>query len=255
MDEASSLVTEATLRLWEPEGGKALDYLRGRCLTDETIRAARLGFIASVMIPTRNRDRYFRVSGLTIPWFDGNRLALVKVRQPDGRKPKYAEAFRDRPDLYPGPEAIRQGCPLISTEGEFDALLLGQEVRDLAAVVTLGSSSIALDRLDPASRARLRTAPVWFVAHDADESGDRSAANWPTRARRVRPPVPFKDWTEAAQGGINLRLWWAPRLGTETLWRELATLRWGRAYDNTFEDGHDLYATAERQAIQQEDGS
>jgi hypothetical protein len=63
-------------------------------------------------------------------------------------------------------------------------------------------------------------------------AGDRAAAERPGRARRVRPSEPFDDWTEAAQAGVNLRLWWAARLGRETLWRELAAIRWGPARDD-----------------------
>jgi hypothetical protein len=70
-------------------------------------------------------------------------------------------------------------------------------------------------------------APTWFIATDADDSGDRAAEDWPARARRVRPTSPFKDWTEARPGawrcsvsgtdaeascvvqpGIDLRRWW-----------------------------------------------
>jgi hypothetical protein len=261
-------VTEAVDRLWKPEGRQALDYLRGRCLNDETIKAAHLGYTPEVWLPTKDGDRCYRARGVVIPWFDGNRLALVKIRQPKGTEPKYAEAFRDRPTLYPGPEAIRQGCPLVIPEGEFDCLLLARELRDLAAAVTLGSASV---RPDPGIRARMLTAPVWLVAQDADSAGDRASSEWPARARRVRPPDPFNDWTETAQGGINLRLWWAARLGRETLWRELAFLRWGPARDDptpgividrpdseamraalASAETFDAYALAERQAIQQE---
>jgi hypothetical protein len=70
-------------------------------------------------------------------------------------------------------------------------------------------------------------ASPWFVATDADQAGDKSAGGWPARARRVRPPGAFKDWTEAHQGGVNLRRWWSDRLeGTEApplfSWEELA---------------------------------
>ncbi len=46
-----------------------------------------------------------------------------------------------------------------------------------------------------------------------------------------------KDWTEAAQAGINLRRWWTDRLGgTEApelfTWHELAAQRWGPARDD-----------------------
>ena len=52
-----TLVTEAADRLWKPEGTEALAYLHGRCLTDETIKAARLGWTPCVMVPTREGDR------------------------------------------------------------------------------------------------------------------------------------------------------------------------------------------------------
>jgi len=51
-----------------PGGGSALDYLRGRGLTEATVRAAGLGFTPAVMIPTRAGDRCFRFSGIVIPW-------------------------------------------------------------------------------------------------------------------------------------------------------------------------------------------
>src|SRR5262249_28373405 len=121
---ALSLVADASERIWTPEGTGALESLRGRGLTNPTIRAARLGRVRSVMIPKRDGVGFFKASGITIPWWDRDRLALVKIRQPGGRTPKYAEAFRDCPRIYPGLQTIRPGAPLIIVEGEFDALLL-----------------------------------------------------------------------------------------------------------------------------------
>src|SRR5207245_510966 len=73
----------------------------------------------------------------------------------------------------------------------------------------------------------------WFVAHDGDEAGDKAAAGWPARGRRVRPPV-GKDWTDAKAAGVDLARWWRdimagvdrPALFT---WDELARWRWGGA--------------------------
>ena len=174
--------------------------------------------------------RCYRALGVVIPWFSSGRLALVKVRQPEGRKPKYAEVFRDPARLacYPGPEMVRPGRPLVIVEGEFDALLLGQELAPFdVAVITLGSASA---RPDPAILGRLLAAAPWFIATDADEAGDRSASGWPTRARRVRPPE-GKDWTEFHLTGFNrLRYLWGGILGRGTTpWSELAALRWGPA--------------------------
>jgi hypothetical protein len=227
--DALSLVDEAAERLWSPEGRAARDYLGGRGLTDATVRRHRLGWTHRVWLPTADGARFWRASGIVIPWLDGDRLAMVKIRQPEGSRPKYAEAFRDRPAPYPLHQAIRPGMPLIVTEGELDALLLGQELADLASVLTLGSAS---SRPEGSIYLALLRCPRWYAAHDADEAGDRSAAEWPARAVRVRPPAPDKDWTEAHQSGVNLRRWWTDRLGgievpERSTWDELASRRWG----------------------------
>jgi hypothetical protein len=223
--DALALVQDAERRLWTPPGGKALDYLRQRGLTDATIRTARLGMTPPLDLPGRPR-------GITIPWFtDGERLALLKLRQPEGVKPKYRELSRDRPMIYPGADVIQPGRPLVVTEGELDALLLAQELGDLAAVVTLGSASA---RPDTDVLGSMLAAPVWHLASDADAAGDRAADGWPARARRVRPPAPCNDWTDVHQYGVNLRRWWSDRLrGIENpplfTWPELSTWRWGPA--------------------------
>jgi DNA primase len=177
---ALALVESAERRLWTSEGANALAQLRSRGLTDEIIRAARLGFTWSSALPGHP-------SGIVIPWFHGPTLTMLKLRQPDGRKPKYREVFRDRDRqrrIYPGPGVIRPGRPLVLPEGEFDALLLGQELGDLAAVVTLGSASA---RPDPGILGNLLAASPWYIATDADEAGDKAAEGWPARSRRVRP--------------------------------------------------------------------
>lgn len=232
--DALALVGAAAARLWSPEGVDALSYLTGpRCLAPETLRAARLGWTPGASVPTRDGDRAFRAVGVVIPWFVGPRLALVKIRQPDGRRPKYAEAFRDPARLvcYPGPKAVRPGRPLIVAEGEFDCLALGEALGELAAVVTLGSASA---RPEPRALGVMLAAPRWFIATDADPAGDKAADGWPARARRIRPPAPFKDWTEAKADGVDLARWWRDILAgiacpTLFTWDEVRHLRWGPA--------------------------
>jgi hypothetical protein len=233
--EALGLVAESVECLWSDDGRGALAYLTGpeRLLSAETIRAARLGYAPSVRAVTKD-GRPYEATGIVIPWYAGGRLALVKVRQPEGRRPKYAEVYRDRArhsGIYPGIEAIRPGCPLIIVEGDFDELLLGQELGDLAAVVTLGSASI---RPEPAILGRMLAASPWYIAMDNDPAGDKSAAAWPGTTRRARPPGSFKDWTEAKAGGVDLARWWRDVLaGVEQpplfTWPELAALRWDGA--------------------------
>jgi hypothetical protein len=207
-----------------------LSYLHNRGLADETIREARLGLTPPLELPGRPL-------GIVIPWSEGDRPTLVKVRQPDDCRPKYYEAFRDRdrpPTLYPDRRLIRPGRPLVIVEGEFDALLLGQDLAGLAPVVTLGSASA---RPCPSLLGSMLAAYPWYVATDNDPAGDRAADGWPPVTRRVRPPGAFKDWTEARQGGVNLARWWSDRLGGDEApslfsWEELAALHWGPAHDD-----------------------
>ncbi len=225
--DALKLVEDAVTRIWTPEGRPALEYLHGRGLGDETVKAARLGWTPGVMIPKCDGVGYWRAIGVVIPWLDGDRLTLVKIRQPEGRKPKYGEAYRDRPTLFPTPAVIRPGRPLVIAEGEFDALLLGQALGDLAAVVTLGSAS---SRPEADNLGVMLAAAPWYIATDADPAGDKAASGWPARAVRVRPPAPHKDWGELHAAGFNLiRYFWHRILATPTPWEEMARARWGGA--------------------------
>lgn len=249
--EALEAVFEAGSRLWEGGGREALAYLRGRGLVDATISKARLGFVASLAIPSKGGDRFRRASGISIPWFDDGRLALLKIRQLEGRLPKYMEAFRDGPSLYPSPAVVKPGLPLVVCEGEFDALLLAQELGDVAAVVTLGS---AAGDPPPAAIPAVCKAPRLFTAHDADGPGDRAAANWPKRAERVRPEG-GKDWTEVHKGGTGriAYVWgrFLPSLGSPPRAEDFAPLEAPTAKALAEAERE---AFEERKAIMQADG-
>src|SRR5262249_17371445 len=141
-------------------------------------------------------------------------LVMVNVRRPSGSDPKYrAVRGSRRGHPYPSCSSVLPGKPVAVVEGEVEALLLGQQLGGLLPAGTFGSASDHPTRLglDP-----LLPAPVWYVAADADSAGDRSAEVWAAlsgRCRRVRPPAPYKDWSEAAQGGVNLYRWWGEVLG------------------------------------------
>jgi DNA primase len=253
LNEASSLVEKSVRCLWGPGGKIALAYLHGRGLTEATIRAAGLGLTPKIWIPKRDGTGSYPYWGIIIPWKDGDRLRQVRIRlHPETpSKNKYTSAFADSPSIYPSSAVIRPGKPLIVAEGEFDALLLAQQVPE-ASVITLGSASA---RTDLSVLSTMLSAPCWFVALDADQAGDFAAAKFPARAVRVRPPGAFKDWTDSAQAGVNLRRWWSDRLGgidkpALFTWDELAVLRWGPALVD--QDDLDTYAVAERETIQQE---
>ncbi len=227
---ALAVVDESAARLWTPGGAAALAYLEGRGLAPETIKAARLGWADRIRMPKRDGSGTWPLAGVVIPWHESGRLTRIKIRRLGlFRGSKYIEAFAADWRVYPGPEAIRPGKPLIIAEGEFDRMLLAQELGDLASVVTLGSAS---SRPEGSALLTMLRCPAWFIALDADGSGDKAADKWPARAVRVRPPAPVNDWTEAFQSGVNLRRWWTDRLGgTEaperSTWNELSAQRWG----------------------------
>lgn len=246
--DAVVLVSEAAQRLWTPEGAEAVAYLRGRGLDDETIRRARLGYVDTVRFQMKNGENWSSVPGIAIPWFHGDRLASINVRRLDGVTwMKYKEAFRDRRRVYPSLAAIRAGRPLVIVEGEFDCLLLAQELGDVACVITLGSAS---SRLDADFLGVALSASPWFTAHDADKAGDKAAALWPSRGRRVRPPEGCKDWTDVhATGRHRVRYLWGKRLPMSASWEELASARWGPALAGHEADDADEYAREERAAL------
>jgi hypothetical protein len=221
--EAERLVADAAERIWRIEGAAALVYLMRRGLTVATIRAAGLGWADKIRMPAQDGGTW-PLSGVVIPWFEGDRLTRVKVRRLGlVRGARDVEVFFDSPGVYPSTAAIRPGAPLVIAGDELDCLLLAQELEGLAAVVALGSS--ASRPRGAACPAMLRCAR-WYVAHEA---GDDAAAGTPARAVRVPPPAPARDWAEVRAGGFNrIRYIWGGILRRPgTPWEELAARRWG----------------------------
>jgi hypothetical protein len=94
------------------------------------------------------------------------------------------------------------------------------------------SGADAFIRRWEASGAAERANYALFLSELCDLlSGPRPEPTWPARARRVRPPAPHKDWTEAKAAGVDLRRWWGDIFaGIERpalfAWDELACWRW-----------------------------
>ena len=72
---------------------------------------------------------------------------------------------------------------------------------------------------------------IWILAED-------SHFKWNKKWGAAQPPGAFKDWSEAAQAGVNLLRWWTDRLGgTEApalfTWPELAAQALGTDPDRS----------------------
>jgi len=211
---ARTFVAECAEALWAPCGGRALDWLRQRTLTDETIRAAGLGY--------NNRDRWDRREhwellpapdgkglwlprGVVIPWVIQGKLWRVNIRRPAGQ-PRYYQPAGGAVGLY-NADAVKAGLPAVLCEGEFNALTIQQYAGDLAVAVASGST-------EGARRVRwvaqLALASLVLVAFDADENhaGDNGAVYWLEvlpNAQRWRPY--WSDTNMMAQDGADVRAW------------------------------------------------
>jgi hypothetical protein len=96
----------------------------------------------------------------------------------------------------------------IVVEGEFDAILVWQEVGDLVDVLTLGNASGRLtDRWLPCLLPIRR----FWIATDSDPAGHQAAAYWLDvtggRGRRILPPSGAKDVGDAWLAGADIRAW------------------------------------------------
>lgn len=234
--EADGLVCRAEAMLWSRAGGPALEWLRGRGLTDSTIRRFRLGFLADwtegrpvAALDEGKGPRPIRAPrGVTIPWahprgwYDTDvdpdarwvgcnvrRLsANVSARLESGPKCQ-AIAGSSRGHGYPFGEVLpsQAGAPMLICEGELDALLAWQLVGHLANVLTIGG---AQQTPTAEARAALDACPWWLIATDHDAAGDRAAEGFarlaPLKVRRLSLPS-GTDIGDYHQGGGDVRSW------------------------------------------------
>src|SRR5207245_8238945 len=104
------------------------------------------------------------------------------------QQPKYLAIGGGHPCLF-GADTLVAGEPAILTEGEFDALLVWQEVGDLIGVATLGSCSRGVS---PKALRYLLGCPRLLVAYDVDAEGEKGAervGQLSPRMPRIRPAV------------------------------------------------------------------
>jgi hypothetical protein len=219
LEFARRVVAEAEAALWSSAGDGARQYLNGRGLTDATIRGARLGLQAeeSYVKGVFPDKPVWVPHGIFIPWFGDDDVLMVNVRRPEGSDPKYWALRGSRRDgVYPSRRLIRVGRPLALVEGEFESLLLNQDLDGLLPAITLGGAG---NRPMAAVLDAMLGASPWLVAGDADAAGEKSSEGWLARSdrcRRVRPPAPWKDWTDARRDGLDLRAFWADTLAGRT---------------------------------------
>lgn len=190
-----------------PAGLGAMAYLRTRGLMPDTIKAASLGYV-----PKAGVQHGIHVSqGITIPWYLDGEFWQIKIRHRTGTEPKYGSVQGGHPFLYvPGGELpTGQGGPLVLVEGEFDALLLWQQLARSISVASLGSASAGNDVLSDRIKQAIGAFNPILVAYDNDAAGMAGSAKivqqFPGAHRLIVPQG--NDVTDFVMQGGSLTAW------------------------------------------------
>lgn len=212
--EAATVFAEACqVSLWSSQGTKALDWLRSRGLSEETIIEAGLGYNPTERWESASawsgeigciEKRIWLPRGIVIPWWIGEDLWRVNIRRPAG-DPKYISPAGYSVGLY-NAGAIGPEKPVMVLEGEFDALTVKQMAGDLITPVATGSTSGAR-RIQWIVQLALCSAVM--VSFDAEhDKGDKASLYWLRvldNAFRWRPC--WEDVNAMAQDGVDVRAW------------------------------------------------
>jgi hypothetical protein len=238
--------------LWGSTGANALAYLRRRGFTDDTIRAARLGYhgVEIWEKPQRwglaaDQRKIWLPPGIVFPWFVMSELWRISIRRVGnaiGKDQRYIILTGGSNTLY-GLDTFKPNAAAMIVEGVLDALSVMQEAGDLLAVVATGSTTGGrLERWV----GRLALASMILVAFDADAAGESAASWWlkalGPRAKRWRPY--WGDPNQLLQEGVDLRTWVREGLGGES--------RWWRKFARWSEDRREQWE--ERVSIMEMDG-
>jgi len=192
-----------------------LKELRG--LTEETIRAHRLGLVPidrwegheqwglePVLKDDGTPKKIWIPRGLPIPLCQDGNVLRIRIRRlkADGDPRYYLLRGSDTRAMVLGQDRD----VFVVVESGLDAILLFQEVGDLVGVIALGNAQA---RPDKEVTEALGICKLILVALDGDAAGAKEAWQWWlhhfSHARRW-PPIE-KDPGEMFQQGIDLRTW------------------------------------------------
>jgi hypothetical protein len=221
-----ALLERAERYLWSGKSGaqSALDYLRMRGFTDETIRAARVGYVPLQkdglwfsepfshwgLEPDRLSERQREKGcvkvppGILIPWFCNNELWKLAVKRLDAPKGQdYGQILGSSDGIY-DIDAIESGKPVLLVEGEFDALSVLQEAGDLITPLATGSAKKGITgKVAFRWSVQFVKAPFVLLGFDNEPSdkngaraGEEAARYWLSLLNDIVPVLRHEPWND-----------------------------------------------------------
>lgn len=215
-DLAREIIDRCQTILFSNTGSPGMDYLLSRGLTWRSIERYHLGYspcmwIGKVKIP----------QGITIPAVANGQCWYVKIRSlPNADGPRYSCVPGSRANAVFGADDVIGKPFTIISEGEFNAMILDQEIGHLIPICSLGSAS---NKLDVLTWGRYFLAQKYVMClFDNDPAGEKGFVNMSEflgdRAKRL--PMPGKgDVNDFYLAGGDIWGWldplWKVTDGTE----------------------------------------
>jgi DNA primase len=209
--QALEAVEICEANLYSDQGKKALEYLHKRGLTDQTIKAFRLGYSTGAELAG-----LWISHGITIPAIVNNVVWYVKIRT-NKKDPKYLLVKGSRPAAVFNGDSLINKPYCLMVEGEFNAIIAYQETQDINDICGIGSMGSAGNRPD-----LVKWGPyfigrkVILALYDQDQAGESGAVSLhETLGDRVKfTAIPegagdLNDWHLA---GGDIRHWLAQEL-------------------------------------------
>lgn len=205
--------------LLDDRGKAALDYLRGRGLMDETILKYRLGYHPAGRYGKtypgecwKRKEKTIKVpAGIVIPGRYDEEIWYLKIRTSNPDR-KFPQVRGSKPSLF-GADNLKGKRVALVVEGEFDCMLMDQELQGLPVGVCTFGSADGVMKITNYAGDFLLMRRVW-VALDRDKKGEERAAQIVEqipRAQKVDAPLMKagdKDFTDYYLSGGNLREWY-----------------------------------------------
>ena len=216
--KAEKFLLWSQAQLWTQNGAAALDILKGKGLTEETIKAAGIGanpgdiwrdFSAWGLPPEKKENGNLRKlwipEGIIIPFFDEGlkRLRIRRNNPPDNNRYPVVHGSTAKPMILG-----KDRKSFFIVESDLDAWLCWQEAGALAGIIALGTASAKPDK---ETHNIILNAERIFLSLDYDTPGAKAFYKfWPQTygEKVIRWPTPAgKDPSEAYQKGIKIRQW------------------------------------------------